>query len=483
MPRLWGTKKKDTRVRDHIFREYDIRGKIGTDFLIEQAYDFGRALAAFYKEKNATVKTIVIGMDGRLHSPLIKHELTQAMVDSGLNVVFLGICPTPVLYFALHTLLVDAGIMITASHNGPEYNGIKICLGTDVIWGADIAQIRDAFKNCIRIDAFEQGMYSEVSLNSVYIQWLVDHFPHLKNKEIKTVFDCGNGAAGVIVPDLITAMGWQSVKLLYPEVDGSYPNHEADPVVEENMQAVKTALQNEEYIIGIGFDGDADRMAPMTKEGMLVSGDTLLALFSKVVVEQNPGAAVVYDIKCSHVVPALLAEWGGRPCMSPSGHSIIKAELKKQKALLGGELSCHFFFKDRYFGYDDGIYAAMRLLELLFMTQQTVSELLLLIPKTFATKEFRIACNEQDKTRVVACVYEFFRKMPDTQVITVDGIRATTSYGWGIVRASNTQPVVCLRLESDTREGLVHIKKDFYSALCPAFDVLDKNSIEQVLQE
>lgn len=475
--------KKGDRVQDHIFREYDIRGKVGTELLVNQMYDCGRAIAAYYVSKNPALKTVAIGMDGRVHSPSIQEELRRALQDSGLNVIFLGVCPTPVLYFALHTLSVDAGLMITASHNGAEYNGIKICLGTDVVWGSGIKEIRELFKKHVYVASEEQGSYSIQSLTDTYIQWLVDHFPHLKNQEIHAVFDCANGAAGVIMPALVERMGWRNAALLYPEVDGTYPNHEADPVVEENMRDVRAVLAAGAYTIGIGFDGDADRMAPMTQEGVLVSGDTLLALFSKLVVEQNPGAAVVFDIKCSRIVPALLTEWGGRPCVSPSGHSIIKAELKKQKALLGGELSCHFFFKDRYFGYDDGIYASLRLLELLHITKKTLTELLAPMPRTFATREIRIPCNEEDKMRIVACVYNFFDKQLGAELVTIDGIRATTAYGWGIVRASNTQPVLCLRFESDTEEGLAHIKHDFYCALQPVFDTLGTQAIiEKILE-
>lgn len=471
-------------MQDHIFRAYDIRGKVGSELFIEQMYDCGRAIAAYYYERNSQVKTVVIGMDGRIHSSSIKQELTRALQDSGLDVIFLGVCPTPVLYFALHTLSVDAGLMVTASHNGPEYNGIKICLGTEVLWGEDIKKIRQLFKAKHSINSKNKGSYKEQSLNQTYIQWLVDHFPSLKGCALNAVFDCGNGAAGAIMPDLVKAMEWSSVTLLYETIDGSYPNHEADPVIESNMHAVKEILKKDSsYTIGIGFDGDADRMAPMTKEGVLISGDVLLALFSKYVVEQNPGAGVVFDIKCSRIVPALLTEWGGVPHISPSGHSIIKDALKKHKALLAGELSCHFFFKDRYFGYDDGIYAALRLLELIHASKKTLTQLLAYMPRTYATREIRIPCNENDKNRIVSCVYDFFSHRADAQIHMLDGLCATTQYGWGIIRASNTQPVICLRFESETEEGLAHIKKDFYSALSPVLEALGAGaSIEKVFE-
>ena len=457
-------------MQDCIFREYDIRGKVGEELLIEQVYDLGRAIAVFFVQKNPGIRNVVVGMDGRVHSQAIKDELCRALLDCGLQVLFIGVCPTPVVYFSLHTLPVDAGIIITASHNGPEYNGIKICLGKDSVWGRDIDLIRDLYKSKSQITATHTGTYADYPMIDRYVNWLANNFIPLQGMTMSAVIDCGNGAAGTVLPQLIELMEWKNVQLLYPEVDGTYPHHQADPVVEENMRDVRAILTTTDIQVGIGLDGDCDRMAPMTKSGVLVPGDIVLALFSEPVVTQNPGAAVVFDIKCSQVVPALLTEWGARPHVSPSGHSIIKSEIKKHHALLAGELSCHFFFNDRYFGYDDGIYALLRLFEILVTSGQTLDQLIARFPKTYITPEIRIPCSEEKKHEIIQAAKNIFAARPDVDLVTIDGVRVTTTYGWGIVRASNTQSVICVRCEASTQEGLARIKEDFHAALLPYFD-------------
>ena len=459
-------------MKEYIFREYDIRGKVGTELVVEEVYNLGCAIAVFFIEKNPALKTVAIGMDGRLHSPIIKEELCRAFRDSGINVQFVGLCPTPVLYFVLHTELVDAGIMITASHNGPDYNGIKLCLGKDSVWGPEIKEIQKIYQSRARILSTVLGNYSEnSSAVDNYTDWLVDHFAHLQGMALSAVVDCGNGAAGVVLPNLVAKMEWEARPvLLYPEVDGTYPNHEADPVIEKNMQQVKQVLATTTLQVGIGLDGDADRMAPMTKSGKLILGDQLLALFSEPVVKQNPGRTVVFDSKCSQIVPALLTTWGAHASMSPSGHSIIKSELKKHNALLAGELSCHFFFNDRYFGYDDGIYAMLRLFELLLLSGKSLDAHIINLPRTYSTAEIRIPCEEGEKWSIIENIQKNFMVRSDSEISTLDGIRVQTPYGWGLVRASNTQPVICLRVESDTQEGLARIKSDFTTALLPYFE-------------
>lgn len=458
-------------MTDHIFRQYDIRGKIGSELAVAQIYDLTKAILYFFKQKNKDIKIIAVGADGRIHSDSIKQEMCRAIQDSGLDVIFVGRCPSPVLYFSLFQLPVDAGLMITASHNGPEYNGIKICLGKESIWGNDIQEIKELFYKRSAIVATTTGSYKEHDVVSDYIMWLKKQFPHLVNMPLSAVVDCGNGAAGYVLPALMQTMEWQHVELLYADVDGTYPHHEADPTVEKNMLAVKEVLTSTAMPIGLGFDGDCDRMVPMTKNGQLVSGDKLLAIFAQDILQQHPGASIVFDIKCSSALQELINTWGGNPIISPSGHSIIKNQMKHNQAFLAGELSCHFFFNDgRYFGYDDGIYAMLRLFEILIKHNTTIEQLLAMFPKRCSTPEIRIDCPEEYKATIVNQIKQQFAQRSDVDMLTIDGIRVTMPYGWGILRSSNTQPVLCLRFEGNSPENLKKIRDDFYEALLPFYD-------------
>ncbi len=456
---------------DAIFREYDIRGKVGSELIIDQVYDLGRAVAYYFVEHNPHVRTVVVGMDGRTHSPAIKDELVRGLRDSGLDVLFVGLCPSPALYFALYTRDVQAGLMITASHNPGEYNGFKICLGKDSVWGTQVAVIRDLYKEKKRINATRVGVLKEEPIVPAYIAWLVNHFPKLKGMPLSVVIDCGNGAGGAVIPDLVRAMEWPNITLLYCEVDGTYPHHEADPVKEENMLDVKRLLLETDIQLGVGLDGDADRMVAMTKKGFLVPGDQLLALFSQQLLAKKPGSSIVFDIKSSSGLAELITKWGGKPFMSPSGHAIVKDHMHQHHAQIGGELSCHFFFEDDYFGYDDGIYAMLRLFALLHETHETLDALLKVFPTKYSSREIRIACPDDKKHAIVEEVRDYFRKRPDVSLMVIDGARVATDYGWGIVRVSNTQPALSMRFEANTPEGLVKIKEEFLAALAPHFDI------------
>jgi phosphomannomutase len=301
---------------------------------------------------------------------------------------------------------------------------------------------------------------------------LEEKFGNLKNVTLNAVIDCGNGTAGTVIPKLIKKMGWKNIKLLCSEVDGTFPNHEADPTVPANMIMVKEALVSDNTLsVGLGLDGDCDRMNPMTKEGELIAGDKLLALFAQRALKDFPGASVVFDIKSSSSLIELLTKWGAKPCISPSGHSLIKETMAKTNAKLAGELSCHFFFHDRYFGYDDGIYAALRLFELLVTSGKTLTQLLTIIPHKENSPEIRIECaSDEEKLKIVEHVKKVFSTRTDAKLITIDGIRAQMPYGWGLLRASNTQPVICLRFESETKEGLLRVKRDFFTGLQKLFD-------------
>lgn len=455
---------------DVIFRQYDIRGKVGSEFDVDQAYDLARACAYYFVQRNPHTKKVVIGMDGRTHSPLIKDKVCAGIIDSGLDVYFIGLCSSPILYFAMHTQAVDAGIMITASHNGKEYNGLKICLGLENIFGSEIQEIKRLFKERKYIHGDRKGSFKQVPVVEEYINSLADHFNHLNGTDFSAVLDCGNGTAGAIVPLLIEKMNWRRMYVLYPEVDGTYPNHEANPIEEKNMVDVKNFLATTAAQIGIGFDGDVDRMAAMTKEGFLIPGDIMLGILSKPVVTQNQGAPIVFDITCSDALRDKLVQWGARPCMSPTGAAYIKQYMKKNNALVGGEVSCHFFFADRYFGYDDGIYAMMRLIELLVQSKTSLTDLVAEFPHKYNSPNIRIPCADERKEEIIKGVKDYFLALPNIDVVMIDGVRVANNGSWGLVRASNTEPKLSMRFESNSIEGLQHIQNQFMVVLKNYFD-------------
>ncbi len=458
------------KLPEVIFREYDIRGKVGSDLRLDQIYDLGRAIAYFFKQKKPDLQSIAVGMDGRIHSPQIKKQLVEAFLDSGINVRFVGLCHSPALYIAMHNTPVQAGVMITASHNPKEYNGLKLCLDNESVWGVDIKELYRAYKEDKKIVSDTKGSYVEELIMPTYIDWLVEHFKDLKGMSLPAVIDCGNGAGGTVIPQLIEKMQWPNVSVLFAEVDGTYPNHEANPVDIKNMQDVKKVLEATDAQVGIGLDGDADRMTPMTKKGILVPGDLLLGLFAQQIVADHPNVSVAFDVKGSLALIEYLKQIGANPIMSPTGHSIVKNTMKKHNALVAGELSCHFFFKDRYFGYDDGVYAILRLFELLKSTGKTLDQLLEVYNTMHTSREYRIAVDEHKKELIVQTVKDIFAQKDDAQILTIDGVRATMPYGWGLLRASNTQPVLSIRFESATADGLQKVKQDFIKALAPFFD-------------
>lgn len=462
---------------DSIFRQYDIRGKVGSELFLEEVYNLGRAIAFYFIQKNPNLKTVAIGMDGRIDSQAIKERMCSAFLDSGIDIVFIGICPTPVLYFSLFNVTVDAGIIITASHNGKEYNGFKICLGKESVWGDQIQEIKKLYQRNAALLPLNHGTYKEEDVIMLYISWMKEHFKDLIGMQLSAIIDCGNGAGGTVLPTLIKAMQWSHVELLFAEVDGTNPNHEADPIVEKNMQELKKSLTTSAGALGIGLDGDCDRMAPMTNDGQLIVGDKLLAVFAQSIITSNPGATVVFDTKCSSGLTEVLEQLQVKAIMSPSGHSIIKDQMKKNNAVLAGELSCHFFFKDRYFGYDDGIYAMLRLFEILIKTKRTLQELLAIFPTKYNTPEFRVSCQESQMAHIVEQVRASFVHQPDVKLVTLDGIRVIMKDGWGMVRASNTQPVLCLRFESDSPQGLERIKNEFVELLKP---YISRDSLQEI---
>jgi phosphomannomutase/phosphoglucomutase len=418
-------------------------------------------------------------MDGRTHSQEIKEHLCRGLIASGLDVFFVGVCTSPMIYFATYTMDVDAAIMITASHNPGEYNGFKICLGTQSLWGDQIRAIGALYKNKEHISPEMLGIYAEHAIADIYSAWHVAKFEHLKGMNLPIVIDCGNGAAGVVIPEIVKQMEWENAEVLYAEVDGTFPNHEADPTVAKNMVVMQKTVLSSDAVVGIGFDGDADRMGAMTHAGELVAGDKMLAVFAQPMVKEYPGMTVVYNVVCSAGLGELLQQWGAQSVVTPVGHSIIEESMHETGALLGGETSCHFFFKDRHFGYDDGIYAMFRLVEILVQSGKSLEELLHVFPKKVTSPEYRVPCDEEKKYQIVDDIREIFLQQKHMQVLDIDGVRVTTDYGWGIVRASNTQPVLSIRFEADTEEDLKKIKEDFAMVLR---DYFDEGYLRQQLQ-
>ena len=452
-------------VTDIIFREYDIRGIVGKELHVEQVYDLARAIAVYFVEKNPHAHRVAIGMDVRTHSPEITQEIIKGILDSGLDVYDIGTCTSPMLYFATHTMDVDAGLMITASHNPKEYNGIKICLGTTCVWGKDIQAIKHIYNSKSYIVPLLTGLLHDAPIKESYITWLYEQFPHLVGLDMPMVFDCGNGAASVVMTDIVEKMQWKNAHCLYAEPDGTFPNHEADPIVEENMLSLRAAMLALNASVGMGFDGDADRMGAMAHTGELIPGDKMLAVFAQQIIPHIPNLGVVFDVNASAGLKEFLQRIGAQPIMSPCGHSIILEQMAQHNALLGGELSCHFFFGDRGFGFDDGIYAAFRLLEVMQQSGKTIPELLADFPKKVSSKQYRLPCEEDEKQILIGAIATYFEDKKEAEICTIDGLHITMPYGWGLIRASNTQSVICFRFESDTQEGLNRIKADFANAI------------------
>jgi phosphomannomutase / phosphoglucomutase len=456
-------------VKANIFREYDIRGIVGEEFDLESAYDLAKAITTYMHQQHPEKRAFIIGRDGRTHSEIIQNHMTQAVLDLGFDVIDIGICPTPVLYFAVQHLSLPTAFVITASHNPQEYNGVKMW----DLHGHHIQAIKNIYNEKKFVTPLAQtGSKRFYDVITPYVNYMVQHFEHLKNKALHAVIDCGNGTAGTVLPLLIEKMNWSDVQLLFQAVDGTFPYHEADPTVLKNMSYVAASLDADTTLhIGIGLDGDCDRMNPMSQTKKLVAGDTLLALFAQQVLKKNPGVPIVCDIKSSNSLLEALKMWGAQIHMAPSGHSLIKKTIKEKNALLGGELSCHFFFKDRYFGYDDGIYAMLRTFELIHETNKTLDQLIETIPSKISSPEIRISCtSDDDKIKIVQHAQKVFGARKDVECLTVDGMRVHFKGSWGLIRASNTQPAISLRFEADTIEGLQQVKHDFYKLLTLYFD-------------
>ncbi len=447
-----------------IFREYDIRGIVGKDLTPEVAEKIGRAYATLARETK--VQTIAVGRDGRLTSPLMRDQLVKGLTEGGLDVLDLGLCATPLLYFSLFHRGVDGGIMITGSHNASEYNGFKLCVGKDALYGSHIQRIRKLVEG----ERFSDGAGSVIDSAIIpeYLAYLKKHFSSLDANFLHVVIDCGNGAASLVAKQALEQLGCQ-VTGLYCELDGRFPNHHPDPTVVENLEELRNMVKHVGADVGIGYDGDADRICAIDEQGNILWGDRLLLLFARDVLADRPGSTFISEVKASQHLYDDIEKRGGRGIMWKTGHSVIKSKMKAEHAVLAGEMSGHMFFADRYFGFDDAIYASCRLIEILAKSKQPLSSLLFDVPPTSVTPEIRVECPDTQKFALMNTVIDriaFLAKKPhptDPQlnildVNTIDGIRVRFSDGWGLIRASNTQPALVLRFEASTPERLALLR-------------------------
>jgi phosphomannomutase / phosphoglucomutase len=439
-------------VNRAVFREYDIRGVADTDFADAAMAPLGKAIGTYLRQ-NGSVRTVAIGRDCRVSSLRISVALKHALSSCGLRVVDVGLVPTPLLYFAAQHLRTDAGIMVTGSHNPPEYNGFKIALGSGTLYGDQIQEI----KSYCESENFSVGEGSEetAQVQEAYFQKILSDITH--PLKLKVVVDSGNGMGGIVGPELFRRLGCEVIEL-FSEPDGTFPNHHPDPTVAENLTECIRAVKETGAQVGVGFDGDADRIGVVDPSGRLIYGDELLALYAREVLENIPGATILSDVKASHRLFEDIAKHGGKPLMWKTGHSLIKAKMKEVGSPLAGEMSGHVFFKDRYYGFDDAIYAAARLFELLAKHKASPAQLLSDMPPSFCTPELRVDCPDAFKFEVVAESRKDLEEM-GLKVNPIDGARVDFGDGWGLVRASNTQPVLVYRFEATTEKRLTEIRE------------------------
>ena len=438
-------------MNEHIFREYDIRGVVGKDLTDETVYMVARAAGTFFKAHGAS--RVSIGRDARESSPRFRDVMVRGLNECGCDVVDVGMVPTPVLYFSLFNEDVDAGVMITGSHNPADNNGFKICLGKSTIFGDQINEI----KQIARSGSFATGKGGRQERDVIpdYRNYIESNIK-LGPRRLKVVVDAGNGMGGFIGAPLYRAMGCDVVEL-FCEPDSRFPNHHPDPTVVENMRFAIEAVAEHKADLAIAFDGDADRIGVVDDNGRVIWGDQLMIIFSRDILKRMPGSTFIAEVKCSQLMFDDIRRHGGNAIKWKVGHSLIKAKMKEAHAAMAGEMSGHLFFADSYFGYDDAIYAGARLLEILTNTEGPLSALLADLPGMVVTPEIRLDCPDDKKFDVVRILTEEFKRT--NEVIDIDGARILFDHGWGLVRASNTQPVIVLRFEADTEARLLEIRQ------------------------
>jgi len=458
-----------------LFREYDLRGIVGSELTEAMAERLGRAFSTYVNGRG--VRTISLGRDGRLSSPNLHASLLKGLLAGGMNVIDIGICSSPLVYFSLFTLPVEGGIMITGSHNAAEYNGFKICIGKTAIHGEEIQELRRVMESGTFVSG--NGQLSEHPIIPDYLAYMKKSFSAVKAHRLHVVIDCGNGAASLVAKQALELLGCK-VTGLYCDLDGRFPNHHPDPTVLDNLSDLMQAVKAHNADVGIGYDGDADRIGAVDEQGDVLWGDRLLVVYSRDILAVKPGSTIISEVKASQSLYDDIAQHGGRPIMWKTGHSLIKAKMREESAVLAGEMSGHMFFADRYFGYDDAVYASCRLVEILAKGTQPLSALVSDLPKTVVTPEIRVDLPDTVKFDVVQRIHTKFAGYLRTKqnlgpanlvlrdLITIDGVRAVFDDGWGLIRASNTQPALVLRFEAISSERMHVIRALIESELAEA---------------
>ncbi|KDE38864.1 MAG: phosphomannomutase/phosphoglucomutase [Nitrincola lacisaponensis] len=445
-----------TELDTEIFRAYDIRGIAGSALTDALVWHLGRAFAAEAQQQG--IKTVVVAADGRLSSPGFKTCLSEGLLAGGCDVLDIGFVPTPTLYFAAHQQADKTGIMITGSHNPADYNGFKMMMAGHTLSGDDIQALRQRIEQ--RRYTEGQGTLHSEDLSEAYLKQITDDVK--LRRPLKVVVDCGNGIPGNLAPELIKRLGCEVIPL-FCDVDGTFPNHHPDPGKLKNLQDVIRAVADHQADLGLAFDGDGDRVGVVTDQGHVIYPDRVMMLFAEDVLTRNPGAEILFDVKCSRLLPKVIEAAGGKATMWKTGHSLIKQQMKACGALLAGEMSGHIFFKERWFGFDDGLYSAARLLEILSHRTDTAEVIFQSYPEDISTPEINIEVRDDTKFTLVAALQQL--TFEGGQASHIDGVRVDYADGWGLVRASNTTPMLVLRFEAETDAALQRIRDAFQAQL------------------
>jgi len=454
-------------LNPEIFREYDIRGLAGKDLTPEKVVLLGRAIGTYFRARN--LRDVAVGRDCRLSSPVFFEAISTGLMSTGCDITDIGVLPTPLLYFSVYHENKQAGIMITGSHNPPEYNGFKIMAGRDTLYGPAIQEIRGIAG--AGNFASGSGRISPLGIIPTYINYVAGNVKVAR--KLKIVIDAGNGTGGVVARPLFERLGCE-VQCLFCDMDGRFPNHHPDPTLPEALESLIEKVKESGADFGIGFDGDADRLGIVDENGRIIWGDELMIVFARSILPSRPGAAVISEVKASKVLYDEVERLGGRPIMWKTGHSLMKKKIKEENAPLAGEMSGHVFFADRWFGFDDGIYASARLAEIVAGSDKKLSEHLAGLPVTYKTPEIRVYASDEVKFDIVE---EVRRELSSRyEVIDIDGVRALFPGGWGLVRASNTQAVIVMRFEADTEADLQAIQAEVKGVLEKVIRKLEKRA-------
>jgi len=432
-------------LKPTIFREYDIRGVADSELLSSDVVDLGRGLGTLLQRRSG--RSITLGRDCRLSSPRLRDALLEGLLDSGCEVTDIGVVPTPVLYFSAVHLKADGAVMITGSHNPSEFNGFKTVCGPTTLHGETIQEVRRIIETCDFLRG--RGSHADMDVIPAYLDEVSPQFDF--KRRVKVVLDAGNGTAGPVVHRLFQRLNCEVTELFF-DMDGHFPNHHPDPTVPANLKHLQDAVKSQGAELGIAFDGDSDRIGAVDEKGEVIYGDMLLLIFGREILTRKPGATIIGEVKCSQLLYDELNKLGGNAIMYKTGHSLIKAKMKQEHAELAGEMSGHMFFADRYWGYDDALYAACRLIEIVARSGRPLSAQLDGLPKLVSTPEIRVDCPDELKFQVVERVAARFKSTH--KVIDVDGVRVLFDHGWGLLRASNTQPVLVMRFEAESHEWL-----------------------------